>query len=229
MIPTGFAYYCTSLKNITLPDSVTSVGSYAFEFCIQLTKADLGASVVTIDRYAFDYTLSLTSFTVPATAKEFGRKIFGDYYAACTVTTPQDSPFAQYVTDNYDGLNFKDPTTKKAYTPSSGAVKAYTQLDYELGMTVKDFTVTLTDGTDVTLSALLETHKAVLINIWATWCEPCIKELPYMNEVYNEYKDEIAVLCLSPYDDSEAITAFMQENNLTLPMGYDSVGLSELL
>ena len=98
---------------------------------------------------------------------------------------------------------------------------------YWPGMTVEDFTVTLADGTDATLSTLLETHKAVLINIWATWCQPCCVELPYMNQAYDEYKDEIAVLCLSPYDDNASIAAFMEENGLTLPMGYDSVGLTE--
>ena len=49
---------------------------------------------------------------------------------------------------------------------------------YAVGDTMDDFTITLTDGTDVTLSELLKTHKAVLINIWATWCGPCREEFP---------------------------------------------------
>lgn len=96
---------------------------------------------------------------------------------------------------------------------------------YLPGDRVEDFTVTLQDGTEATLSELLKDYKAVVINIWATWCGPCCREFPYMNEAYEQYKDRIALLCLSPFDNNESITAFMQQNQLTLPMGYDAPGL----
>jgi len=97
------------------------------------------------------------------------------------------------------------------------------------GDTFADFTVELCDGTPVTLSELLATHKVVMINIWATWCSPCREEFPAMNEAYEAYKDDVAILCLSPFDDNSAIAEFKAENNLTLPMGSDTVGLGDLL
>ena len=63
---------------------------------------------------------------------------------------------------------------------------------YVVGDTMDDFTIKLTDGTDVTLSELLKTHKAVLLNIWATWCGPCRMEFPYMEEAYKQVSDDLA-------------------------------------
>src|SRR5262249_49276875 len=44
-----------------------------------------------------------------------------------------------------------------------------------------------------------------VIDIWATWCEPCIKEIPKFNQLHNEYKDEkvrvVGITVLSPHDD----------------------------
>lgn len=40
--------------------------------------------------------------------------------------------------------------------------------------------------------------KVVLLNVWATWCPPCVKEIPDLNEIYHEYKDKgVVVLGLS--------------------------------
>jgi thiol-disulfide isomerase/thioredoxin len=40
--------------------------------------------------------------------------------------------------------------------------------------------------------------KVVLLNIWASWCTPCLKELPYLNELQKTYKDKgLVVLALS--------------------------------
>lgn len=32
--------------------------------------------------------------------------------------------------------------------------------------------------------------KGVIINVWATWCGPCLKEMPIINDLYNKYKDQ---------------------------------------
>ena len=101
---------------------------------------------------------------------------------------------------------------------------------YAVGDTMDDFTITLTDGTDVTLSELLKTHKAVLLNIWATWCGPCRMEFPYMEEAYKQVSDDLAIVAVScePTDTDEVIEQFKKDNGLTvLPMAADTIGLTE--
>lgn len=93
---------------------------------------------------------------------------------------------------------------------------------YTLGDTVDDFTAVLSDGTEVTLSELLKTKKVVLLNFWATWCGPCQSEFPFLQEAYDLYQDDVAVVALScdSEDTAEVINQYKVDNNLTtLPMG----------
>lgn len=101
---------------------------------------------------------------------------------------------------------------------------------YELGDKIDDFTVTLSDGSEVSLYGLLETKKAVLINLWATWCGPCRQEFPYMQSAYNEMSDDIGVIALSiaADDTDDMIRQYKIDNGLeNLPMGIDTVGMSD--
>ena len=56
-------HYCTSLTSVTIPDSVTSIGSGAFYSCDSLTSVTIPDSVTSIGHYAFRYCTSLTSVT----------------------------------------------------------------------------------------------------------------------------------------------------------------------
>ena len=81
----------------------------------------------------------------------------------------------------------------------------------------------VTKGKIFTLSEALKDHEAVLINFWATWCDPCKNEFPMLNKVYEEVKDKVAFIALSkePKDTAEKIEAFRQERGLSFPMGRD--------
>ena len=60
-------YYCKGLTSITIPNSVTSIGSYAFENCSGLTSITIPNSVTSIGSWAFDGCTGLTSITCNAT------------------------------------------------------------------------------------------------------------------------------------------------------------------
>lgn len=102
------------------------------------------------------------------------------------------------------------------------AVMAEEHLDsvaYSLGDVVMDFTFTDVDGTQYTLSQLLKDKKAVVLNFWFMGCPPCKAEFPHMQQAYEGYSDEIALLALDPVDGDDAtISAFRQENGYTFPM-----------
>ena len=93
-----------------------------------------------------------------------------------------------------------------------------------LGKPFPDFTVTDTEGNTFTLSEQLKDHDAVLINFWATWCNPCKTEFPYLQEAQEKYDDRVAFIALSAFsgDSMETIAAYRQENSFTIPMGLDA-------
>lgn len=85
---------------------------------------------------------------------------------------------------------------------------------------LEDFTVRCCDGTDFTLSKALEDHELVLINLFATWCDPCRREFPYMQEAWSQNSDKVAVIALSdePKDTDEVLRNFAAANGLSFPM-----------
>ena len=77
------------------------------------------------------------------------------------------------------------------------ALPAFATETAELGKPFQDFTVTTIDGEEFTLSKALETHEAVYVNLFATWCSPCRMEFPFMQQAYEEYSGRVAVIVIS--------------------------------
>ncbi len=93
-----------------------------------------------------------------------------------------------------------------------------------LGQPVRDFTVTTVDGSTFTLSEVLKEKDAVLINLWATWCGPCEREFPYLEEAYEQYRDRVAVIALSvEQNDTDAVLKqYAESHGLTFAVGSDT-------
>ena len=66
-----------------------------------------------------------------------------------------------------------------------------------LGKPFEDFTATDIEGNTFTLSEALNDHEAVLINFWATYCGPCMNEMPYLQQLWENYGDRVAMIALS--------------------------------
>ncbi len=58
--------------------------------------------------------------------------------------------------------------------------------------------------------------KVVLVNFWATWCPPCIAEMPSFQLLYEDYGDKIDFLFVSS-EDHETVRGFLYRKNYTLP------------
>lgn len=62
--------------------------------------------------------------------------------------------------------------------------------------------------------------NVVLVNLWATWCPPCIAEMPSMQALYEDYGDKVSFLFVT--NDKEASVAkFMTENGYSFPVYFE--------
>ena len=90
-----------------------------------------------------------------------------------------------------------------------------------VGMPAPNFQLKNLDGQSVSLSDLQ--GKPILINFWATWCSPCVYEMPYLQQVYEEWSDKgLMVLAINIGESSAKVEAFMQSHDLSLPVLLDT-------
>jgi len=60
--------------------------------------------------------------------------------------------------------------------------------------------------------------KPLLVNFWATWCPPCVKELPEINQFYGEAKAKGWQVLGLAVDQAEPVTAFLKKTPLDFPI-----------
>lgn len=81
---------------------------------------------------------------------------------------------------------------------------------YNVGKAVNLWQIYDQKGTRVTFGKLNE--KPVFINFWATWCPPCIAELPGIAELYEKYKDDVNFVFVSS-ESPETVKKFALKHN----------------
>ena len=108
-------------------------------------------------------------------------------------------------------------TKDSFYNVSSGSQVAK-------GLPAPNFSLPDLDGKMVSLSDYR--GKVVLLNIWATWCPPCVEEMPSMEKLYQELQGEGLEILAVSIDESGAqdVLPFMQKHKLSFPALTDTKG-----
>jgi thiol-disulfide isomerase/thioredoxin len=61
--------------------------------------------------------------------------------------------------------------------------------------------------------------KVVVVNFWATWCKPCLKEIPDLSRVYEKYKNDVVILgVLTDNPDNSQLLNFQSDHDMTYPV-----------
>ncbi|GAP10903.1 peroxiredoxin [Bellilinea caldifistulae] len=89
------------------------------------------------------------------------------------------------------------------------------------GQRFPDFTLESLDGNKLTFSEFV--GKPVVLNFWATWCDPCKAEMPLFEEVYRQ-NSGIVVLGVNYNESVNVIRRFIEEREITFPILLDADG-----
>jgi cytochrome c biogenesis protein CcmG/thiol:disulfide interchange protein DsbE len=95
----------------------------------------------------------------------------------------------------------------------------------QAGFAAPDFTLKTPTGETYKLSELR--GQAVLVNLWATWCPPCRAEMPTIEKMYKEYKNQgfnVLAINMTYQDDPINVVPFMNEYGLTFPVLLEETG-----
>ena len=93
------------------------------------------------------------------------------------------------------------------------------------GFLAPDITLDSLSGDPISLSDMR--GKAVVLNLWASWCPPCRAEMPAIQRVYQENHErglEVLAVNMTAQDNLAAVEKFVQEFNLTFPILLDTSG-----
>ena len=120
-----------------------------------------------------------------------------------------------------------DETEVTTETATEAATEAPQDIKVlEKGDKAPDFTAQLVNGETVKLSDYSD--KIVLLNFWATWCPPCVGEMPAFERLKNDGDDDLVILCVNCMDDKATVDKFVQDNGYTFNIAYDEDGSIEM-
>ena len=90
------------------------------------------------------------------------------------------------------------------------------------GDTAPDFSATLLSGDTFTLSEYK--GKVIFLNFWATWCSPCVAEMPAIQELSEKYTDSVIFIGMDYAENEKKVRDFVTEKGFTYKIGLDEQG-----
>ena len=124
--------------------------------------------------------------------------------------------FSVFVLIGCSGGQSNDTSSGK----KSGKRSSALHQEMAIGSEAPDFTAKLNNGETFTLSD--KKGQVILLNFWATWCSNCVKEMPAIEKLYEEYGDQIVIVGVNVGEDEDTINAFVDAKNYSFPVAYDT-------
>lgn len=102
-------------------------------------------------------------------------------------------------------------------TPESGRGNTI-----QVGANAPEFTAVNSIGEQVRLSDYR--GKAVMINFWASWCAPCVREMPLVHQIAQDYQNQVETLFVNVGESKGTIREFMDKQAFDFPVIIDVTG-----
>ena len=102
------------------------------------------------------------------------------------------------------------------------------EIDKEDQVYLNDFNWQLQDrkGQEVNLKTFK--GQVIVVNLWATWCPPCVAEMPSFQKLYNDYGDKVIFLFIAN-DDPDKVDRFLAKNGYDLPVFFQTSSAPEAM
>jgi peroxiredoxin len=185
---------------------VTSTSITDTGFVVKWTTDELATSQV---EYGTSNTYGLST--------EVNSSLTTSHTVVVTGLDPNNSYFFRAVSADADGNTASDENGSRIITLTT----IFEGL--EIGNRAPDFSLQDISGNTISLSDYYG-KKMVIVNFWATWCVPCVEEMPYLQEVYNNWSstDRLEILALNKQESAEDIESFLDGSAFTFTVLMDS-------
>lgn len=141
---------------------------------------------------------------------KFFKKIYKPLFCFCLCF------FSVFILIGCSGGQSNDTSSGK----KSGKRSSALHQEMAIGSEAPDFSVKLNNGETFTLSD--KKGQVILLNFWATWCSNCVKEMPAIEKLYEEYGNQVVIIGVNVGEDKSTVDAFIDTKNYTLPIAYDT-------